>query len=139
MFVERIVFVRLCAVLALAASLLSCGADGHEPRIALPGKIMWAEALYPDRCDEGACEATYQVRIRNVTDTVLYVPKCRVVQPADGIRRLPILGVGLQIRAGATQTWIASFRITGTASDIRRLTGATLRCFGTDGTGQLVD
>jgi hypothetical protein len=137
--VERIVFVRLCAVLALAASLVSCGADGQESRITLPGKIVWAEALYPDRCDVGACEATYQVRIKNVTDTVLYVPECRVAQPARGIRRLPILGVGLQVRAGATQTWIASFRVTGTASDIRHLTGATLRCFGTDGTGQLVD
>ena len=136
----KAIVVRLCAVLALATSLLSCGTDSEEARVQLRGKIMWAEALHPDNCDESTCQATYQVRIQNDTDTVLYVPKCRILQPLTrGVRRVPIMGVGLQVRAGATQIWIASFRLTGTAADIRRLTGAALRCFGTDATGQLAE
>ena len=135
----KVKLARVCAVLALMTPLLSCGAGSEEPRVALRGKVMWAEALYPDRCGKSTCQATYQVRIRNDTDSVLYVPKCRVLPPVRGIRRLPVMGVGLQIRAGATQTWIATFRLTATASDIHRLTGAALRCFGTDGTGQVVE
>ena len=139
--VERIVLLRVCAVLALTASLVSCGVDAQRPPVELAGKIVWAAALYPDRCDDGACQATYEVRIVNETDTVLYVSQCRVMRPpARGVRHLPIMGLsGLAVRASGTQTTIASSRLPATPSDIHRLTGAALRCFGTDGTGQLVE
>jgi hypothetical protein len=127
---------RLCVVLA-TASLLSCEAEAQSPRVELAGKVVWATALHPDGCDDKACQATYQVRIKNETDTVLYVPECRVEQPtARGLAQLPIMGAGLQVRAGATQTWISASQLSATPSAIRRLTGATLRCLGTDGTGQ---
>jgi len=136
--VGRTVFALLCSVLA-TASLLSCGAEVQEPQTELAGKVMWAVALYPDRCDATACQATYQVRLENETDTVLYVSTCRVKRPAAaGISQLPIMGSGLQVRAGATLTWISSFQLSATPSDIRRLTGASLHCIGTGGTGQLV-
>ena len=84
-------FALLCSVLA-TASLLSCGAEVQEPQTELAGKVMWAVALYPDRCDATACQATYQVRIENETDTVLYVSTCRVMRPAAaGISQLPIM------------------------------------------------
>ena len=100
---------------------------------------MWAEALYPDRCGESTCQATYQVRIRN--EHRLGSLRGEVSGSASGSRysSAASYGVGLQIRSGATQTWIATFRLTATASDIHRLTGAALRCSGTDGTGQVVE
>jgi hypothetical protein len=133
----KILFALLCAV--LAASLVSCGADAQEPQTELAGKVMWAVALHPDRCDATVCQATYQVRIENETDTVLFVSTCHVMRhAAAGIGQLPIMGSGLQVRAGATLTWISSSQLSATPSDIRRLTGASLRCIGTDGTGQFV-
>ena len=132
-----ILFAPLCAVLA-TASLLSCRGEVQQPQTELVGKVMWAVALYPDRCDATACQATYQVRIENKTDSLLYVSTCRVMRPAAArISQLPIMGSGLQVRAGATLTWISSSQLSAKPSDIRRLTGASLRCIGTDGTGQL--
>jgi hypothetical protein len=129
---------RLFAVLALAPLLLSCGTDVEEARVALPGKVTWAAALHPDECDEGVCQATYQVRITNETDTALYVPQCQVLRPPTrATRRLPIMGLdGLEVRAGRTETWIASSRLSATPSEIHRLTGAALRCAATGGLTQ---
>ena len=126
------VFVRLCAVLVLATLLLSCETETQEATVALTGKVIWATALYPDRCDGDLCQATYRVRIANETDTVLYVPACRVLHPpAGGIRQLPIMDLaGLKIRAGGTQTSVASYQLPATPSEIHALTGAALRCSG---------
>jgi len=133
--------VRLIAVFALAAPLLSCGGDAAASRVALSGKVMWAAALHPDRCDDNACQATYQVRITNETETSVYVPQCRVVGAHPrGLRQLPIMGLaGLEVQSGGTRTWIASFRLAAAPSTIHELTGATLRCLGQDAMGGLAE
>jgi hypothetical protein len=102
--------------------------------IALPGGVVWATALHPDACSRTECQATYRVRITNTTDQDLFVSSCEVVKPrTPAVTALPITGLAaLQIGAGATRLWTASFRLDASPKEIHALAGATLRCSGED-------
>ena len=125
----------VCAVLAMAA--ISCRPDqgavvAGTSGVALPGRVVWATTLHPDRCSDAECQATYRVRIANPTDKDLFVSSCEVVKPEDAaVATLPITGLaGLPIHAGATRLWTASFQLAATPEEIHALAGATLRCSG---------
>lgn len=125
----------VCAVLAVVA--VSCRSDqgavvAGTSGVALPGRVVWATTLHPDRCSDTECQATYRVRIANPTEQDLFVSSCDVVKPADGaVATLPITGLaGLPIHAGATRLWTASFQLPATQEEIHALAGATLRCSG---------
>ena len=125
----------VCVMLAVVAT--SCRPDqgavvSGTSGVALPGRVVWATTLHPDRCSDTECQATYRVRIANPTDQDLFVSSCDVVKPADAaVTTLPITGLaGLPIHAGATRLWTASFQLAATPEEIHALAGATLRCSG---------
>ena len=102
--------------------------------IALPGRVIWAVSMHPERCTETACQATYRVRISNPTRRDLFVGSCEIVHPsADAVGTLPIAGLaGLSIHARATRMWTASFQLQADPVSIHQLAGAKLRCDGQD-------
>jgi hypothetical protein len=129
----RIVF----AVLALLA--VSCRPDegavvSGTSGIALPGRVIWAVSMHPERCSETACQATYRVRISNPTNEDLFVKSCQVANPrSHAITTLPITGLaGLSIHARGTRIWTASFQLRASPTSIHELAGAKLRCAGED-------
>lgn len=127
----------IVACLLLAAMAASCRPDSDTEvsgtaGVALPGRVVWATTLHPERCDATSCQATYRVRITNTTDTDLFVPSCAVVKPPTlALATLPITGLaGLPLHGGATRLWTASFQLDATPEKIHDLAGATLRCSG---------